>query len=151
MENHHIIIGWNKCSKQLIQKIRDNGKKEGIILIDDSLKFIPDELPKDVSFIKGNAYNPDVLVKADIKHAKIVMITSDPAKREEEADHQSIMFTVAAKAANPNVRVITEILTRKQAENAKRVGASTIIQSSELLGGLMYNTLNYHSAQKNKI
>ncbi|GGC95441.1 hypothetical protein GCM10007216_27740 [Thalassobacillus devorans] len=146
MEDHHIIIGWNILSVKLIQAIRANGKDEDIILIDNSLGELPEMIDK-VTYIKGDAYNQEVLAEAHIQSAKDVIITADPSKEEGEADKYSIMFTIAAKAANPDVRVITEILTSKQAENAKRVGASSIIKSYEILGMLMYHQMTGRTAE----
>ncbi|WP_396266336.1 NAD-binding protein [Halobacillus amylolyticus] len=87
---------------------------------------------------KRDASSQEDLSKAHIQQAKAIVITSDSSKGELEADRYSIVITIAAKIANPSIKILTEILTAKQSEHAKRAGATTIIPAYESLGREMY-------------
>ncbi|MFZ3579701.1 NAD-binding protein [Virgibacillus sp. DJP39] len=150
MENHHVIIGWNERSRQLIQKIRAKGNEEPILLIDATLSSPPVN-EGNFKFIRGDAYEIEVLVSANISRAKSVVVTSDPSKSEEEADQYSILLTISVKIANPTVKIITEILTNKYFENARRAGATTIIRSNEFMGNLFYNHIKHGESDKSSL
>lgn len=141
MENHHIIIGWNERSRQLIKIIRDKQAGENIVLIDSTLDSLP-EHELNFMYIKGDASETGVLAKANINRANSVIITADPTKGEEEADQYSILLTISVKVANPHIKIVTEILSKKHLENAKRAGATTIIRSNEFMGSLFFHQIH---------
>lgn len=140
MKNHHIIIGWNELSRKLIKVIREKKAGEDVLLIDASLDS-PPEHESNLMFIKGDIIENEIITKANMKYAKTVVVTSDPTKGETEADLYSILITISVKVANPNIKVFTEIITKKQVENAKRAGATTVIRSDEFIGSLFFHEI----------
>ncbi|MGP4107893.1 NAD-binding protein [Virgibacillus sp. L01] len=136
MKNHQVIIGWNERSKQLIKEINEKKEEEKVVLIDATLDN-PPEL--NFTFIKGDASKRDTLERADIEHAKTVVVTSESTEGEDVADQYSILVTISIRVANPNVKIITELHTKKHIENAKRAGATTIIRANEFMGGIFFH------------
>lgn len=138
--DHVIIVGWNERTKKLLEMVEKHTSNEKIVLIDSTLKQI--EFSKHhVHFIKGDVSEDDTLLSANIKGARKVIITSDPSKKEQQADQTSILATVAVKGLNPNTFIITEILTRQQVTNAKRAGADTVIRSNDFMSTLFYHEM----------
>ncbi|MFB1051435.1 TrkA family potassium uptake protein [Paraliobacillus sp. JSM ZJ581] len=139
-ENHIIFIGWNERTRQLLKMMQTYQKKEPFVLIDHSLKQFPHK-EHACHFVRGNPTSDEVLQKANIKSAAYAIITADPAKKEQEADQTSILTTVAIKGNNPDIHVVTEILTKEQVSNAKRAGATTVIRSNDFMGTLFFQEI----------
>ncbi|KGX86258.1 potassium channel family protein [Pontibacillus marinus] len=139
-KDHVIIIGWNERTKQLNQMIESYAKNEHVVLIDNSLKEI-EYKDHDFHYVRGDATEDETLNKAHIKDARCVIITSDPSKKERQADQTSILATVAAKGLNPNTFIICEILTKEQIPNAKRAGADTVVRSNDFMSTLFFHEL----------
>jgi voltage-gated potassium channel len=135
-----IIIGWNERSREIITSISKKDRLKKVTLIDETLEIMPIEY-KNVNFIKGQANQDDILLKANIHEAESVVITTDKNKNELYADMNTIITLLAIKGVHPTIRCIAEILTSEQVENARRAGADEIIQSSILKSSLILNSL----------
>lgn len=81
------------------------------------------------------------MLKANIKEADLILVTSDPTRTEATADMYTILFIVAIKGIAPNVYCIAEILKTDQIINAKRAGADEVIQSNKLISSVMEHSL----------
>ncbi|MDL4842551.1 potassium channel family protein [Aquibacillus rhizosphaerae] len=139
-KNHIVFVGWNERTKQLLDMITKRNLGEQIVLIDKTLNQLPYQKHY-IHFVRGDATEDEVLSKANIQEAKYVVITSDPSKKERQADQTSILTTVAMRGNNPNLYIIAEILTKEQLTNATRAGADTIIRSNDFMSTLFFNEL----------
>src|SRR5690625_5551665 len=63
------------------------------------------------------------------------------SESEESADKYSVLSTVAMRGNNETVPIIVEILTKRQIQNAKRAGATTIIRPNDFMSTLLYHEL----------
>ncbi|GAA5417741.1 hypothetical protein Pryu01_02816 [Paraliobacillus ryukyuensis] len=143
---HHIIfIGWNERARQLLAMLEELNKKEHVVLIDRTLKQLPQQAG-DCHFVRGDPTSDDILAKANIQEAAYAVITADPAKQESHADQTSILTTLALRGNNPKVYIITEILTKEQLSNAKRAGADTVIRSNDFMSTLFFHEIFRASA-----
>jgi voltage-gated potassium channel len=138
--DHFVIIGWNERSKEIIHTIISETTHVSIALIDETLSNNP--LPhKSVHFIQGRPNLDEVLIKANIKTAKKVIITADQNKDEHQADMNTILTLLAVKGCNPQIESIVEILTYEQIANANRAGADEIIQTNMLTSFVMLQSI----------
>ncbi|MEN1970281.1 potassium channel family protein [Lentibacillus sp. N15] len=139
--NHHVIlIGWNERTRQLVHLTKEHHPMVEIVLIDHTLSNLPyKQFP--VHFIHGDASEDATLNRANIKTAKCVVIAADHTRKERQADHNTILTTVAVRGNNKDVPIIAEILSKSQIENAVRAGASTIIRSNDFMSVLLYHEL----------
>ncbi|MUK90035.1 potassium channel protein [Ornithinibacillus sp. L9] len=138
--NHIVFVGWNERTKKLIEITKKHKQKTEIILIDQTLTNVPyQQYP--IHFIKGDATDDIVLEKANIKHASRVVITADATNNERQADHFTILATVAIRGNNREVPIIVEILTTNQVENAIRAGANTVLRPNDFISSLLYHEL----------
>ncbi|MED4211046.1 NAD-binding protein [Priestia megaterium] len=138
--NHFVIIGWNERVKNLLSCFGESLSLTKMALIDSTLEethLLPDHL----YFIKGDAQDPETLVKANIQQAEKVLITADPDQKEEHADINSILSLIACKGMKPSIYSVVEILTSKQIVNARHAGADQIIHRSLPISHLMYDKL----------
>ncbi len=140
-KDHIIIVGWNERTKEIINCLKDIHSEQPIVLIDSNLKESPFTKEKNFIYVKGNASNDEVLHRANIKEASLILVTSDPSRTELNADMNTILFVVAIKGVAPNIFCIAEILTSEQIVNAKRAGADGIIKSNKLISSVMQHPL----------
>ncbi|WP_158553478.1 potassium channel family protein [Peribacillus saganii] len=136
---HIIIVGWNERAKEIIRELNILQPKTPIVLIDETLGRHP--LPEKVHFIRGQANLDEILVKANIKNAEKVLITSDLNQDEFQTDMFSITVLLAVKGCNPYVFCLVEILTKEYIPNALRAGADGIIQTNRFASELMVKSL----------
>ncbi|GGB36802.1 putative potassium channel protein YugO [Lentibacillus populi] len=138
--NHVIFVGWNERTRQLVNLTTKHDPNIEIVLIDRTLTHLPyKQFP--VHFIHGDATEDATLHQANIKLAKSVVITADHIKKERQADHNTILTTVAVRGNNQHVPIVAEILSKSQIENAIRAGATTIIRSNDFMSVLLYHEL----------
>ncbi|WP_260471928.1 potassium channel family protein [Bacillus salinus] len=138
-----IIVGWNERTKGTIDELLTKTPPVKIVLIDASLKENP-YASKGVHFIKGDATRDDVIQKANIQAASMVLITADQSKDEVAADMQTVLTILAVKGLKENVYCIAEILTSHQLANAKRAGADQIVETNLLSSFVMINNVLSH-------
>ncbi|MCD7035766.1 potassium channel family protein [Metabacillus sp. GX 13764] len=138
-KDHLIVVGWNAKAREMIKTMRKTAPKRKVVLIDQSLYEAP--LLDNIHFIKGNAAEDDVLLKANIHKADGIIITADQHKDEADSDRQTILTLLAVKGLNPGLYTICEILSEQSMNNAKRAGADEIIRTSEVTSHLMMNSL----------
>lgn len=141
--NHIILVGWNERTKEIIKQLRELYPLKKIILIDHTLKTNPYK-HRLIHFVKGDPTNDQTLIRANIKEADSILITSDAAKTEPEADMHAILTLLAVKGINRGLYTLVEIQTLQQTENARRAGADEIIETNQFAGYLMTNSLFSH-------
>ncbi|WP_099160029.1 potassium channel family protein [Virgibacillus ndiopensis] len=138
--NHVIFIGWNERTRHLLNMTLKQNNKVEIVLIDRTLSHLPyQQFP--VHFIHGDPSEDTTLERARIDLAESVIITADITKKERQADVNTILTTVAIRGNNKNVRIIAEILSTAQVDNAIRAGADTTIGSNDFMSTLFYHEL----------
>ncbi|RPF50288.1 potassium channel family protein [Aquisalibacillus elongatus] len=143
-KDHYIIVGWNERTRRLIKLLHDQYQDEtSIVLIDESIQQDPIDVTY-VHFIKGDPSLDDTWKKANIDHAKKIIITSDQSKYERDADTYSILITITARGLNSKIPVLVEILTSTQKANAVRAGASEAICTNESTSTLFFHELTSH-------
>ncbi|WP_257349637.1 potassium channel family protein [Pseudalkalibacillus decolorationis] len=140
-EGHVVVIGWNERSKVLINQFQSEQPELDIVLVDRTLNTNPLHNGA-IHFINGKPYEDATLAKANVRSARYVIITANSELSEERSDMDSILTLVALKGCSPLVQVIVEILTPTHYENAKRAGADTIIQASNIIGNTLFEYLD---------
>ncbi|MEH7463491.1 ion channel [Bacillus thuringiensis] len=128
---HMIVVGWNERVKHVVSQMRVLQPNLDIVLIDETLPLLPKSFHH-LQFIKGCPHHDHILLKANIRTAHTILITADKEKSESSADTQSILTILTAKGLNPTIYCIVEMLTSDQIHNAKRAGATEIIEGNKL-------------------
>lgn len=146
-KGHYIIVGWNERSKEIIEEIHERKHEMSIVLIDSTLKEHP--LPRtNIHFVHGRATVDSVLLKANVKEAALVLITTDYNQNEYQTDMFSILTLLAVKGLNPNIYCLVEILTKEQKENARRAGADGLVETNKFASEYMLHfLLSGHTVQ----
>ncbi|SDJ66711.1 potassium channel family protein [Salimicrobium halophilum] len=134
-KDHIIIIGWSKKAKFAVEEIMDTEKGVEIVIIDD-LKEAP-LLKENIYYIRGDASKDDVLIKANVKKAKSVIVFA----REGDfgnymADGETLLTVSTIESIAPDVHTIAEIMDEAHIRNFKHASIDEFIISNETISTL---------------
>lgn len=138
--NHSIFIGWNERTRQLIDMTINTDDKTEIVVIDRSLPGLSYKNTP-VHFIHGDPSEDQTLERANIKSANSVIISANIQKDEQQSDNMTILTIVAVRGNNQSIRIVSEILSEKQIDNALRAGANTILRTNDFMSIIFYHEL----------
>ena len=118
MENHIIVCGYGRNGKQAIQKLKDF--KRDFIIIEADQQVIDDCGLDEKSFVRGNATDDDILLRAGIEKAS-TLITALP----EDADN--LFVVLSARQLNENLKIISRATEDSSYKKLKLAGADNVI------------------------
>lgn len=147
LTNHLIIVGWNERVKRVVSQYKILFPTKNIVLIDETLPTLPSDYSH-LYFVKGCAHHDEVVERAGIKKAAMILITADKEKSEGDADVQSVLTVLTVKGLNPNIYCIVEMLTTHQIQNVKRAGADEVVQANKLTSFVMTASMIYPSSSE---
>lgn len=138
---HYIFIGWNERTKEVLEQTKEIEPKQEFVIIDRTMEKFPLE-HYSAHFIKGDASIDKTLELASVATAKAVIITADPGIEPHQADSHTILSAIAIRGNNPTVRIIAELLTEHQLENARRAGVTTLIRTDHCISSLFFHEMH---------
>jgi len=118
MENHIIVCGYGRNGKQAVQKLLDYNRP--FIIIEKDQQVIDDCGLEEENFFRGNANEDDVLIKAGIEKAS-VLITALP----EDADN--LFVVLSARQLNKELKIISRASEENTYKKLKLAGADNVI------------------------
>ncbi|WP_130807102.1 potassium channel family protein [Senegalia massiliensis] len=146
-KNHIIIIGWNYRSKSIIEELINENKDINIVLIDNI-----DQNPynkKNISYIKGNPWNDNVLKRANISYAKTAIVLADRKLDSlEMMDAKSVFTCLAIEKTNNNIYLISEVVNPENSNHFLRVNVNDIIVSNQIESKVLVRSILYRTVNK---
>jgi len=114
IRDHVIICNWSSKADIIVRQLHDESvhHKSPIIVITDNPETIPkttDRAYRGLLMISGDPANKEILKRADVKHAKTVIVLADE-EDPENSDSKSILIVLAVESINPNVHIIVELM-----------------------------------------
>lgn len=114
IRDHVVICNWTSKADVIVRQLHDESvhEKNAIIVITDNPERVPKTTDKEyrgLLIIGGDPANKEILIRADLKHAKTAIILADEEDREN-ADSRSILIQLAIDSINPNVHTIVELV-----------------------------------------
>ncbi len=147
VKDHFIICGWSYKAKEIITELRADKKvknKPIVIVADIPEKPIEDE---NTFFIHGEV-DVDILNKANLKGAAVVMILTDENLDSYSRDAKVVLNTLTIRKINPDVYICVEISDSRNMQHGKLAGADEIIVIGELSGNLLVQAALDHGITK---
>ena len=136
VKGHFIICGWSYKAKEIIVELRADKKvhnKPIVIVADIPEKPLEDE---NTFFIHGEV-DDDIMQKANLQEASVVMILTDESLDSYSRDAKVVLNTLTIRKLNPNVYICVEISDARNMQHGKLAGANEIIVIGELSGNLL--------------
>lgn len=124
--NQHIIIcGYGRLGHVVHKDLLES--KQEIVVIEQDDHKISELESNGFYFVKGSAYEDDVLKKAGVQKAK-VLLTLLPS------DADNVYVTLCARDLNPNIRIVARTEDDGGESRLRRAGANEVIAPYRLSG-----------------
>jgi voltage-gated potassium channel len=128
LRDHYILCGFGRVGRNVAQELEATHRH--FVAIDEEperLEAYAEKRPG-MLYIHGDAVDDDVLIDANIHHAKgVFAITGD--------DSRNLMIAITAKQLAPEVRVVARCNEMRNVEKMRKAGADAIV-SPNFTGGM---------------
>lgn len=129
LSNHIIVCGYGSNGLHTCEELYKNKKK--FVIIDskeDTRKRFPNDV--DYNFICGDATNEDVLIKAGVKNAAVLIIATS-------SDAANVFITLSARELNPKIKIISRASEISSEKKLYHAGATNVIMPDVIGGAFM--------------
>ena len=147
VKDHFLICGWSYKAKEIIAELRADKKVKNkpIVIIAD----IPEKpLEEENTFFVHGEVDVDILQKANLQEASVVMILTDENLDSYSRDAKVVLNTLTIRKLNPDVYICVEISDSRNMQHGKLAGADEIIVIGELSGNLLVQAALDHGITK---
>ena len=149
-KNHFVICGWKKNMEKVlcdILQLSTGLKPEHIVLIanitPETIELFKQQNPdlSAVNFLRGEHYNENMLLKANVKTARKILILSDESEpiSATEADSRTVIAAMTLSKLVKSVPVCAELLDKKFETYLQNAHVDEIIYSNEYSRALLAN------------
>src|SRR4051794_28141984 len=132
LKDHIIICGYGTKGRAAVGALLENGyDKSRIIVVENRPDGVRQAAANGLVTIEGNATRSAVLLEADVKNCKAVIIATD-------SDEASVLITLTVRQLTAGqVRIIAAVREQENAALLKQSGAHHVIVSSATAGRLL--------------
>ena len=124
-KNHIIVCGYGQLGKYIIETLKQ--KKQKYLVIENNMDEATSILAKGEHILHGDALDPQVLEKANIKKAKAVI-----GALKNDADNIYLIMT--ALELNPNILCAAKASDEEAVKRLHKVGAQIVV-FPQVVGG----------------
>ncbi len=147
--NHFIICGWKNDFEKIIEDIIEVNPEfdiSDIVLINNSPaeqmeQFMAIPKFKHINYLCGDFIDESVLLRANLKNAKRILILADTSSSYNpiEIDSKTVMAVIAIKKINKEIYTIAELLDEKFEKYLKLSHCDEILLSMQYERALLVN------------
>ncbi len=145
LRGHTILCGWNRNAEGVLEGFTSlwRTKKQPLVLVSE---LDPERFQEltirhpsiDLRFVRGDAANEKVLLRAGVQQARSVIIIPDSTgNRAATSDERTILTALAVKSLNPEAIVSAEILDPENEPHLRRAMIDNIQIHGEYSGYLL--------------
>ena len=118
LKGHTIICGYGRMGKVICEELMKSTKN--IVVIEQDVKHIQELEESKIMWLGGNAAQDDILIKAGIANAKVLVSMIDN-------DADGLYLTLAARSFNPNIFLIIRANHEQAKTRIMRAGADKVV------------------------
>ncbi|AEV88734.1 NAD-binding protein of Kef-type K+ transporter [Actinoplanes sp. SE50] len=132
LKDHVVICGYGTKGRAAVDALLETGyDKSRIVIVENREAAVRQATANGFVVIEGNATRSSVLLEADIKNCKSVIIATDQ-------DEASVLITLTVRQLTAGqVRIIAAVREQENAALLKQSGAHHVIVSSSTAGRLL--------------
>jgi voltage-gated potassium channel len=132
LKDHIIVCGYGTKGRAAVSALLETGyEKSRIVIVENRDEALRQAAANGLVAIEGNATRSAVLLEADVKNAKSVIIATD-------SDEASVLITLTVRQLTAGqVRIIAAVREQENAALLKQSGAHHVIVSSSTAGRLL--------------
>lgn len=150
LKNHFVICGWKKSMEKVlcdILHLTEGLKPEQMVLIanitPEAIELFKQQNPdlSGVNILRGEHYNENMLLKANVKYARKILILSDESEpvSSTEADSRTVITAMTLSKLVRSVPICAELQDKKFEPYLKNAHVDEIIYSNEYSRSLIAN------------
>jgi voltage-gated potassium channel len=125
LEDHVLVLGYGDLTEPLLDELGDDAV---VVTADDDAATRLGE--REVSVVGGDPTDVDTLADARIEAAAGVVVAT-------EDDARGTMAIVAARRANPDVRIVAAATDESHVETLREVGADDVVSPTRIGGHVL--------------
>ncbi|MDG5774884.1 NAD-binding protein [Haloarculaceae archaeon H-GB2-1] len=126
LEDHVLVLGYSELTEPLIDVL---APATDVVVVTPDAESASELTEFDVNVLTDDPTDEETLLDARVDTAKGVVVAGDD-------DAQDVLMILAARQANPDVRIVAAANDQKHVDKLEGVGADTVI-SPTLIGGQM--------------
>ena len=142
-KDHLIICGWNFNGEQILIHLQKSAINLPVVLInqlsEDAVADIINQFSQlNIKFVRGDFTKEPILVRANLKLAKSVIILPDTSTGlSSNSDERTILATLSIKSINNKIKVYAHILDRENLSHLKKAKVDEVLVSDSYAGYLL--------------
>lgn len=118
LKDHTIICGFGRMGKIIAEEISKS--HNNFLIIEKNTKILKQLEHTNFKYIEGDSTHDEVLVKAGIKNAKILVSMID-------SDSDALYLALAARTFNPDLQIIVRASEEEARPKILRAGANKVV------------------------
>ena len=132
LKDHIIVCGYGTKGRAAVDALLETGyDKSRIVIVENREAALRQAAAHGLAAIEGNATRSSVLMEADVRNCKSVIIATD-------SDEASVLITLTVRQLTAGqVRIIAAVREQENAALLKQSGAHHVIVSSATAGRLL--------------
>lgn len=138
-ENHIIICGWCKKTKDIIEKLNSVDKKKDIVLVADKNVNPLEEKYEDVLFVSGKVEDRNTLIKAGVKKASVAIILNT-----DNNDATTVLSALNVEAINNDIYSIAELSDKDNKVHMENADVDEIIVNNDISTKMLIRSAVYN-------
>ncbi|MDZ7701555.1 MAG: NAD-binding protein [Halobacteriales archaeon] len=127
LEDHVLVLGYGDITESLLEELDERADVVVVTPDADVASKLNDD---EVNVLTDDPTDEDVLIDARIEDARGVVI----ATRDDARD---VLSVLAAREANPEIRIVAAANRAKHADKLERVGADEVLSPMSIAGRLL--------------
>lgn len=113
-DNHIIVCGLGNVGIRVVEHLRSSDEEVVVIETKGDSRFLTETVARDVPVLIGDARDPSMLERANVKHARAIIAVTDN-------DLANLEAVLNAREANPEIRVVIRMFDQKLGQKMAKV------------------------------
>lgn len=134
IEDHIIICGYGRIGKVIVSELKEMKSKFVIVELNEALTKIISETTE-YNVILGDARKEDILKKAGIEKAKIIITALNE-------DSDNVFTAITAKSMNDKIRIISTAANLENMDKLYKIGVSQVVSPQVVTGKILAHSVN---------
>lgn len=134
IEDHIIICGYGRIGKVIVSELKEMNSKFVIVEINEILTKMISETT-DYNVVLGDARKEDILRKAGIEKAKIIITALNE-------DSDNVFTAITAKSMNDKIRIISTAANLENMDKLYKIGVNQVVSPQVVTGKILAHAVN---------
>jgi voltage-gated potassium channel len=132
---HIILIGWSKKASYAVKEIMESEEDIDVVII-DTMQRSP-LLTEKVHYIQGEGSDETILMQANIKQARAVLVFADDnIQNPALADGKTLLIASAIERLSPDVHTTVEVLKEEHVKSFEHANVEEFVLTHETISHL---------------